>query len=172
MENYTISEKKYRAIYRLLNMVSPIDSDCGKLCGAVCCADTEDEDIGIYLMPGEEVLHEREGGWLEWDESDVEDMVYVKCPGAEHCRRDVRPIQCRTFPLMPYLSEEGELEMLYDDNELPYFCPLIEEEIPLNDSFVKATRTVWKHLLRDRRIYDMVAADSEETRRAAEDEFY
>ena len=56
--------------------------------------------------------------------------------------------------------------MIYNDNELPYLCPLIEEEIPLNDSFVKATHTAWKHLLRDHRIYDLIWADSEELREA------
>ena len=45
--------------------------------------------------------------------------------------------------------------------DLPYRCPLIEEELPLNDDFVQATETVWKHLIRDRRIYDMVKEDSQ-----------
>ena len=54
--------------------------------------------------------------------------------------------------------------MLYNDNELPYLCPLIEEEIPLNNSFVKATHTAWKHLLSNPGIYDLIWADSEELR--------
>ena len=74
------------------------------------------------------------------------------------------PTSTSTFPLMPYLTEDGELQMLYNDNELPYLCPLIEEEIPLNDSFVKATHTAWKHLLRNPGIYDLIWADSEELR--------
>ena len=72
--------------------------------------------------------------------------------------------------LMPYISEYGELIMIYNDNELPYACPLIEDEIPLNDDFVRATRTVWKHLLRDRRIRDMVEQDSELLREALAEE--
>ena len=65
---------------------------------------------------------------------------------------------------MPYLTESGELQMLYNDNNLPYLCPLIEEEIPLNDDFVKATQTVWKRLIEDPLIYDLVWMDSEELR--------
>lgn len=57
---------------------------------------------------------------------------------------------------------EGELIMIYDDTEVPYACPLIEETLPLNDDFVKATTTVWRHLIRDPLIYDLVKADSEE----------
>lgn len=175
MNESIISEKTYRAIYRLLNRVSPIDSDCGMLCGAACCmAEDNEEEMGIYLLPGEEALFKEEASWFEWrtqsseeygfPESWDDEIPFIKCKTPPHCSRPDRPIQCRTFPLMPYLSEDGELEMLYNDNELPYFCPLIEEEIPLNDDFVKATRTVWKRLLRDPRIYDLVRMDSEEIR--------
>lgn len=69
---------------------------------------------------------------------------------------------------MPYLTESGELQMLYNDNNLPYLCPLIEEEIPLNDDFVKATQTVWKRLIEDPLIYDLVWMDSEELREMME----
>ena len=49
-----------------------------------------------------------------------------------------------------------------NDVELPYLCPLIEEELPLDPAFVKATHTAWKHLIRDPLIYDLVRADSKE----------
>ena len=35
-----------------------------------------------------------------------------------------------------------------------------EEEIELDERFVKATTTVWKHLIRDPLIYDMVWGES------------
>ncbi len=54
-------------------------------------------------------------------------VFFIKCKTPPYCVRDKRPIQCRTFPLMPYLTEDGELQMLYNDNELPYLCPLIEK---------------------------------------------
>ena len=54
----------------------------------------------------------------------------------------MRPFQCRTFPLTPHITEDGILTLIYNDEDLPYSCPLIDEEIPLNDDFVRATYTV------------------------------
>ena len=188
MNTDAVRKKTYQAAYRLLNRVSPTDYDCGELCGSACCL-AEEDDMGIYLLPGDEELFAGEtdnsaddsadGGWLEWrmesaadcgfPESWPEEIPFIRCKTPPFCERSKRPLQCRTFPLMPYLTEDGELQMLYNDNELPYRCPLIEEEIPLNDSFVKATHTVWKHLVRDPRIYDLVWMDSEELREALEE---
>ena len=167
-----IKKRTWRAIYRLLDHVSPIDGDCGKLCGAACCTcgDESAEDLGIYLYPGEDAIHSRKSDWLEWTVEDAEDydfpdswigiVYFVKCKTPPHCPREMRPFQCRTYPLSPYLSPEGVLELVYNDEELPYSCPLIEDEIPLNDDFVKATYTVWKHLILDPHIYDLVEEDS------------
>ena len=47
MDKNIIPKKTYRAIYRLLDSVSPADFDCGQLCGAVCCL-SESDDMGIY----------------------------------------------------------------------------------------------------------------------------
>ena len=48
----TIKKRTWRAIYRLLDKVSPIDGDCGKLCGSACCTvngQIAEEEMGIYL---------------------------------------------------------------------------------------------------------------------------
>ena len=37
---------------------------------------------------------------------------------------------------------------------------MIEDEVELDPDFIKATHTVWKHLIRDPLIYDLVKADS------------
>ena len=39
---------------------------------------------------------------------------------------------------------------------------MIEEEIELDERFVKATHTAWKHLIRDPLIYDYVWGESRE----------
>ena len=158
----TIRKSTYKAIYRLLDRVSPIDTDCGLLCGAACCTPEKDpdaEDVGIYLLPGEEKIHSKDDDWLEWTEDRAEDyefpdswkgkVCFINCKTPPVCPREKRPIQCRTFPLTPHLDENDELSLIYNDLELPYACPLIYEGIPLNDDFVKATLTVWKHLIRD-----------------------
>ena len=124
------------------------------------------------LLPGEDKIHRREGEGYRWTEESTEEfefpeswkgkVFFLHCMNPPHCQRALRPIQCRTFPLLPHLTEEGELIMIYDDTEVPYACPLIEETLPLNDDFVKATTTVWRHLIRDPLIYDLVKADSED----------
>ena len=171
-----IKKRTWKAIYRLLDRVSPIDGDCGRLCGAACCTcgDAEkygtEEDLGIYLYPGEHKIHNKKADWLCWTVEAAEDyefpeswtgpVYFVKCKTPPVCPRSMRPFQCRTYPLSPYISEEGLLELVYNDEELPYECPLIEQQIPLNDDFVKATYTVWSHLIRDPLIYDLVEMDS------------
>ena len=177
----TIKMKTWKAIYRLLGRVSPVDYDCGKLCAAACCTCTDessDEELGIYLYPGEDKIHDKNDSWLDWTTENAEDFEFpdswsgkvhfVKCKTPPICPRNKRPFQCRTFPLAPHLHEDGTLELIYNDVELPYTCPLIDDEIPLNDDFVKATYTVWSHLIRDPLIRDLVEMDS----RARDEELY
>ena len=178
-----IRKNTYRAIYRLLNKVSPLPTDCGQLCAAACCScggdgsgeDSLDFDMGIYLLPGEEKLFTMKEDWLKWNVEYAEDfefpaswfgkVYFVRCKTPPHCPREMRPLQCRIYPLAPYLTEQGKLELILSPAEVPYRCPLIAEKIPLQDSFVKATHTVWKHLIRDPLIYDLVEMDSKAVRK-------
>lgn len=169
----TTRSRTYRAIYRLLNRVSPVPFDCGQICGAACCTAADfDDELGILLLPGEEKIHDRRADWMTWNtlrtdeyefpESWRGSAYFVRCKTPPHCHREMRPIQCRTFPLMPIITDDGELELIYNDTELPYCCPMIEEETELDPRFVKATYTVWKHLIRDPLIYDLVREGSSE----------
>ncbi len=166
----------YRAIYRFLDRVSPLPCDCGSLCGALCCGTPEDsqwdEKMGIYLLPGEDKLHSKSDDWLIWNEDSTEEYVFppswkgkvffVKCKDAPKCPREKRPIQCRTFPLSPHFLDEGHLVLIWDTDPLPYFCPLIRDNAKLNRDFILATYTVWKHLVRDPLILDLIEMNSEE----------
>ncbi len=204
-----IRKSTYKAMYRLLDRVSPLEFDCGLLCGAACCRDETDEDacgscagsagaepgiymngqsedicigeenvsdsveLGMELLPGEDKIHDRQDDWLTWSEDEAEDMDYpaswrgkvyfIKCRGPEHCRRSLRPIQCRTFPLAPHLMNDGRLIMILNaSDELSYDCPLTDPEMvsALNPDYIKATYTVWKRLVTDPLIYDLVEMDS------------
>lgn len=183
----SITKTTYLAIYRLLDRVSPVDYDCGSLCSAACClCDYAPEDIeyhapgdenadqymGLMLLPGEEkVFDETDDEWIFWGSLLAEDYDYpdswhgrvpfIQCRTAPSCKRNKRPIQCRTFPLSPHIDEDGIFHMILCADELPYTCPLISEEIALNDDFIKATYTCWKHLIRDPLILDLVMMDSE-----------
>ena len=179
----TIRKNTFRAIYRLLNKVSPLPSDCGQLCAAACCncdgngsgEESLDFEMGIYLLPGEEKLFTRKEGWLKWNVEDADDfefpdswhgkVYFVRCKTPPHCPREIRPLQCRFYPLAPYLSKEGTFHLILSPAELPYQCPLITEKIPLQESFIKATYTVWRHLIRDPLIHDLVEMDSKEYRK-------
>ena len=181
----SIKKSTFSAIYRLLDKVSPLDTDCGLLCGAACCScdnqegqnalvpdagDDADFEMGIYLLPGEEQMFTGDADWIKWGHLQAEDFEFpeswhgpvhfIECLAWPDCPRDKRPLQCRFYPLTPHL-EDGLLYLIYQRAALPYECPLIEEEITLNEDFVKATFTVWKHLIRDPLIYDLVEMDSE-----------
>ena len=159
----------YKAIYRLLNRVSPLPYDCGKLCDACCCKDTG-ENMGIYLYPGEDKLFTRKESWLKWESENAEDfdfplswkgkIYFVKCKGVTDCVREYRPLQCRFFPLSPHITKNNQLILIKFNQKLPYSCPLIEEKRPLDKDFIKATYTVIRRLIEDPLIYDLVLMDS------------
>lgn len=175
-----ITKNTYKAIYRLLDKVSPIDTDCGLLCNAACCTcggDSEnseglDFDLGIYLLPGEEKLFTMKEDWLKWSIEYAEDydfpdswfgkVYFVRCKTPPHCPRTMRPLQCRFFPLSPHITKEGELRLILSPVDLPYSCPVIKNNLTLEDKFIRANYTVWKRLIKDPLIYDLVKMDSSE----------
>jgi hypothetical protein len=159
--------------------VSPIDGDCGELCGGACCCAGEEDaaaqgfNLGIYLLPGEDKLFRKRDGLFEWSASKAEDgdfpsswrgkVYFIRCKTPPLCQRDMRPLQCRFFPLTPHLFADGTLKLiLFPMERLPYTCPLISERRPLSKAFVRASYTVWRRLIRDPLIRDLVAYDSEE----------
>ncbi|MCL1982339.1 MAG: hypothetical protein FWG53_04505 [Clostridiales bacterium] len=174
----SIRKTTYEAIYRLTGMVSPIDGDCGALCGSICCNYDGDNAVcaangfeyGMYLLPGEEKMHWRNNSWLKWAAENAQDYdfpeswrgkaYFVRCNGPQSCIRRLRPIQCRTFPLAPHITDGRILQMILHSEYLPYACPLIEQKKPLDERFVRATYTVWKRLLKDPLIFDLVEMDS------------
>ena len=174
----SIKKTTFIAIYRLLDRVSPIADDCGKLCGSACCTyeapgdeSHDDFSMGLYLLPGEEKIFSGDEDWLQWSWEYAENyefpdswhgkVYFLKCLDAPFCNRKKRPLQCRIFPITPHIDEYGNLFMIYQSGQLPYSCPLISDKIKLNDDFLKANYTVWKHLLRDPLIYDLVEMDSQ-----------
>ena len=150
--------RKWKAVYRLLDVVSVEVFDCGTLCGCACCrCGDKSEDMGIYLLPGEHLMFEnnREAERFLSVEK-LPSVYFATCTGPEHCVRKLRPMQCRSFPLKPVFSDNGVLELIWNDEDLPYNCPVIENNMPIHDDFYKATYTAWTHLLKDKRIFNLV----------------
>ncbi|MBQ6444657.1 MAG: hypothetical protein IJJ11_08300 [Methanosphaera sp.] len=166
-------KKTMEEIYERLDKVSPVDFDCGNLCGEICCVYDKNQDateeLMLYLMPGEELMYE-DSDYFELytigaNASDYPDnwedtLFIVKCTDPPRCDRKIRPIQCRTFPLIPHISSEDKFHLVFDESEYPYVCPLVDKKIKLNDDFVNETYSVWKMLLNNPVVYDLVKMDS------------
>ncbi|MBQ9632752.1 MAG: hypothetical protein IJV04_07580 [Lachnospiraceae bacterium] len=149
-----IRPEEYLEMYRILDTVSPVPFDCGTICGASCCHSDEPDD-GIYLLPGEEALHDND----EWQSiSRSRGFLFVQCKGPDHCHREIRPIQCRTFPLVPTILNDGSIGLCANDMVLAYSCPMLESDVELDRDFIAATEKVWTRLAEDpaiRRLVEM-----------------
>jgi len=126
--------------------------------------------MGIYLLPGEEKIFSRKESWLTWEIENAEDyefpdswhgkVYFVRCKGPANCDRKMRPLQCRFFPLTPHISADGSLSLILYPAALPYRCPLVQSKTDLEPAFAKAVFTVWRRLIQDPLIYDLVLLDS------------
>ena len=185
----SLSKDDYLKIYALWDNSSPVDGDCGQLCSSACCKEISDcpaelvnqdffaeyegdsDEMGMYLLPGEEEVCAQETSCFSitkdnpaeynFPPSWTEPVYFVKCSGPAKCSRELRPIQCRTFPLQPHLCDDGRLKLIYYSDPLPYKCPLVSKETKLNQSFLLATFIAWQKLLQDQRIFDLVKEDSD-----------
>ena len=126
-------KKAIEEIYERLEKVTPVDFDCGSLCGEACCVydlKNPEEELALYLLPGEELMYEDSDSFdlYYFDRDEIEyppswdDVVYlVKCRNPPKCDRSIRPIQCRTFPLVPHIDENKKLisnPLVYDFVEM------------------------------------------------------
>lgn len=163
-----LGKKEYQKIYNTLNSVTPLDMDCGELCGSACCM-SRDEDMGIYLLPGEDIMISDAVEDFEIEIDDAEeyefpdswtgDVYFVKCKDPLACNRFYRPVQCKIYPLEPHIREE-KLILILSSVETPYKCPLIERKIRLNPDFVETVYKAWEKLIEDPLIYDLILFDS------------
>lgn len=158
--------KLLKAARDLLADVTPLEFDCGTLCGHKCCTDFE-PNVGVYLLPGELEFFDGSEEWAAWQFHST--AIYEFAPSWEKhgqipflmctnlCQRSKRPLECRTYPLVPYLHEDGRLEMRYG----PWaegVCPLVTEYRldQLQPEFVAAAQKAWEVLLQDPDIMDHV----------------
>lgn len=138
----------YKRIYAMTNSLTVTTFDCGILCAKRCCrtfaraeAGPEEEDCGMELYPGEELILSEELAtrqWLDWrflnrDEYDLplswdatDGVYFVGCK--EPCPRERRPLQCRLFPYKPVLRPSGKVVLVLEKGA-PNYCPLTEKEL-------------------------------------------
>jgi len=123
----------YKKAYAILNNVSPLKFDCGVLCNGACCKG--EKNTGMYLYPGEEIMYESNPGLLKiskinFSDEYAKDILHAVCNGK--CERSFRPLACRIFPLVPYISADGSLT-IREDLRAFNLCPLIGQS--KNQSF-------------------------------------
>ena len=127
----------YEKAYGILGNLTPLTTDCGKLCGGACCKG--DNETGMRLFPNEETtLPVIEG----------ESVKLCVCDGS--CDRDNRPLSCRIFPLFPVVLENGRISAEIDLRALR-LCPLVEnaEMVKFHKDFITAVRRVGRLLYSD-----------------------
>ena len=121
------------------------------------------------MLPGEELIYEDSDDFELFyiDSSEIKyphswkgQIYLVKCINPPKCDRSIRPIQCRTFPLLPHIDKQGVFHLIFDESEFPYKCPIVDNKIKLNDDFVKVTYEVWSMLIGNPLVYDLVDMDS------------
>ena len=137
-------KKSIQKIYDMLEEVSPLDYDCGMLCGEICCVYDESEEheaVGLFLLPGEELMYE---------DSDSFNLYAV----------DSKEVDFPPSWKEAHISKDRKLHLILDENEIPYECPIMKDNIQLNDDFIKVTYKVWEILIQNPLVYDLVSFDS------------
>ena len=168
-----MTEIKWDRLYAMLEKLTPLATDCGKLCGQKCCS-LREEGLGMYLFPGEESMFCTElwcsiqsyQGGEEYFTGPVKHIL--NCRGK--CPREKRPLACRLFPLAPYLSSQGKLEIIFDGDAL-FICPLVKlnKMESLDPAFRQAVYKVWEELLQSPSLREGVTAYSARADREAGD---
>jgi len=105
-----------------LKNVTPLKTDCGRICGAKCCRSLEGEETGMLLFPGEDAYYREKPGW---EIRETESGPLLICPGK--CEREERPLACRIFPLMPVVRD-GTVRAAADQRARAV-CPLARQGI-------------------------------------------
>ena len=118
-----------------LKDITPMKSDCGRVCGVRCCAPLEGEETGMLLFPGEEELYKDRPGWTIRQTALGRMLV---CSGT--CDRAERPLACRMFPLLPEVREDGGVRVV-TDLRAKAICPLARQgRSAMDPAFIEAVR--------------------------------
>lgn len=157
----------FRIAYEKMN--EPIiEGNCGELCGFHCCRSHEsDEALGMYLLPLEfEAVQKNLNVPYEvhssktYDLKGVKKQYYIFCHNDSGCLRNHRPIQCRTYPLVPHLENEN-LHLVIDNEQL-HDCPLIHKRELWREAYIKGVYEGWQLLLTLKPIKKYIRAQSKE----------
>ena len=148
-----------RKARELLLEVTPLKTDCGKVCGARCCRSLEGEETGMLLFPGEEEAYR---GKPEWKLKRTASGTLLVCSG--RCDREERPLACRIFPLLPVIRG-GEVKAA-GDQRARAVCPLLKQGIrSMDPDFIDAVKEAGRILAEDpeqRRFMERLTEEQDE----------
>jgi len=148
-----LKRELFEKAYDMLEQLTPLHTDCGNLCSRACC-DSADEDAGMYLFPGEELMYAEKPDWLRIQESSFiygkEEKPALIAICTKQCERRLRPLACRIFPLTPYIGSNGIVNIKTDPRAVS-ICPLAKPHAAnrLNKDFVLSVHDVFKMLVQD-----------------------
>ena len=134
-------EKIIKKSYKILSEITPLKTDCGNLCDCCCCKG--DNETGMLLFPGEEELYINNSDFILNQTSDGKNLII--CKGK--CNRDMRPLSCRIFPLVPVCVDNRCY--VIDDPRAKGICPLLYDEMTLDKKFEKAVIKFGKLLMKN-----------------------
>ena len=140
----------------ILQDVTPLKKNCGRLCDAACCQSDESGENGMLLFPFEECLYEEpiEGFPFHLAEDDTlfKGGKRLVCEGT--CPREHRPLACRLFPL--------RIRVMVDESGEPYAkpeidprgwccCPILEQGgmRAMSSEFIEAVRLCGECLMKN-----------------------
>jgi len=154
----------YSKVYSIIGTLTPLNKDCGNLCNRNCCIGEKVESMILY--PNEEKLYEKVEPWYTISDSNItlsngKHLKLLTCNGT--CDRLKRPLACRIFPFMPYLTEDGLLEIRFDLKAIS-FCPITvkPENYNIDENFIDSLYDAFEILSTDDNVIEFIELLSED----------
>ena len=154
------AEDFYKYLYSIFENVTPLKGDCGTLCGGACCSES-DAGSGMYLYPMEHKIYTPRPDWVKIYKTDFEygdnhPVYMLSCP--DRCDREIRPLACRIFPLVPYVKRGEKLQIIIDPRSRG-LCPLYESGV--DGEFIAAVARAAKILYAEPECREYLYAQSQ-----------
>ena len=156
--------------YSVLEDVTPLKYDCGKLCGSLCCKNNgeDGETPGMWLLPFErsfleaiqDDMNETDKPYSFCTAEDGTETMF--CKGA--CQRAFRPFACRIYPYYAHITRisNGRDKITVKlDPRAKLSCPIAFSDSYLRPSifFIACVKRAIRILLTD----EVIAKDLYET---------
>lgn len=141
--------------YNVLENVTPLKYDCGKLCGSLCCRNNAEngETLGMWLLPYERELLETicsGDSKTKYTFATAEDGTpTVSCNGK--CRRQYRPFACRIYPFYAQIDVAENKIRVLKDPRAALSCPIakINSHIRPTVEFIACVKKAVRELMKD-----------------------